>query len=50
MIRDGEKRTESLTVKTTKEIKKEIDLIARSKRWTLSQTIEEILKEYFKKS
>lgn len=39
------KRTEVITIRTTKEIKEKVEAIARDKDWSLSKTIEKLVEE-----
>lgn len=39
------KKTEVITIRTTKENKQKIEKIAKEKEWSLSKTIEKLLEE-----
>lgn len=43
------KKTEVITFRTNEEIKAELDRIAKEKEWSVSQVVEKICREYFKK-
>lgn len=43
------KKTEVITFRTNEEVKTELDRIAKEKEWSVSQVVEKICKEYFKK-
>ena len=42
------KKTEVITIRTTKENKQHIEKIAKEKEWSLSKTIEKLLEERIK--
>lgn len=42
------KKTEVITIRTTKENKQKIEKLAKEKEWSLSKTIEKIIEEKMK--
>lgn len=49
MYRDELKKTETITVKMDENMKEKIVKIARLRKWSISQTCYEIMKEYLEK-
>lgn len=49
MFREETKKTASITIKTDPKTKEMLQRIANSKKWTLSQTAEEIIKKELNK-
>lgn len=47
MYRDENKRPEVITVKMDKETKKNLEHFAKQRKWSLSQSAYEIIKNYF---
>lgn len=45
-----DKKTEVITFRTDQETKRKLDAMSEEREWSISQVVEKICKEYFKKS